>query len=35
MTAAAFVIDLPELGGADALRGEGVEVGTLLAFQGD
>ena len=34
VTAAAFVIDLPELGGADALRGEGVEVGTLLAFEG-
>ncbi|WP_448663582.1 adenine phosphoribosyltransferase [Sphingomonas sp. CJ20] len=32
---AAFVIDLPELGGADALRGDGVPVvTTLVAFEG-
>jgi adenine phosphoribosyltransferase len=34
VTAAAFVIDLPDLGGADALRGDGVEVGALMAFAG-
>lgn len=34
MTQAAFVIDLPELGGADALRAEGVHVTTLVAFDG-
>jgi adenine phosphoribosyltransferase len=34
VAAAAFVIDLPELGGADALRGDGVEVGALIAFDG-
>jgi adenine phosphoribosyltransferase len=33
--AASFVIDLPDLGGADKLRGEGVEVATLVAFEGD
>ena len=32
--AAAFVIDLPELGGADRLRAAGVTVSTLLAFEG-
>lgn len=32
--AAAFVIDLPELGGADRLRGAGLEVSTLMAFAG-
>jgi adenine phosphoribosyltransferase len=31
---ASFVIDLPELGGADALRGEGVTVSSLVAFEG-
>ena len=31
---AAFVIDLPELGGADALRAEGIEVTALVAFEG-
>lgn len=31
---AAFVIDLPELGGADALRKEGVDVAALMAFEG-
>jgi adenine phosphoribosyltransferase len=32
--AAAFVIDLPELGGADRLRAAGVAVSTLIAFEG-
>ncbi len=32
--AAAFVIDLPDLGGADALRADGIAVGTLMAFAG-
>jgi adenine phosphoribosyltransferase len=31
---AGFVIDLPELGGADALRGDGVSVSSLVAFEG-
>jgi len=34
VTQAAFVIDLPELGGADALRGEGITVTSLVAFEG-
>ena len=34
VVAAAFVIDLPDLGGADRLRGHGVEVHTLVAFAG-
>ncbi len=32
---AAFVIDLPDLGGADKLRAEGVPVTTLVSFEGD
>lgn len=32
---ASFVIDLPDLGGADLLRTEGVQVHTLLSFEGD
>ena len=32
--AACFVIDLPELGGADKLRGMNVPVRTLIAFEG-
>ena len=32
--AAAFVVDLPELGGADRLRAAGVKVSTLVAFEG-
>jgi adenine phosphoribosyltransferase len=32
---AGFVIDLPDLGGADRLRGEGVTVAALVAFEGD
>jgi adenine phosphoribosyltransferase len=31
---AAFVVDLPELGGADALRGVGIDVTALVAFDG-
>ncbi|UZK69193.1 adenine phosphoribosyltransferase [Sphingomonas sp. S1-29] len=34
VTQAAFVIDLPELGGAGALRGDDIEVHTLVAFEG-
>lgn len=30
----AFVIDLPELGGADRLRAAGVPVSTLVSFEG-
>jgi adenine phosphoribosyltransferase len=33
--AAAFVIDLPDLGGADRLRAAGVEVSCLVSFPGD
>ena len=32
--AAAFVIDLPELGGAEKLRTKGVKVHTLVGFEG-
>src|SRR5919202_6618412 len=32
--AACFVIDLPDLGGADKLRAEGVDVRTLVSFEG-
>lgn len=31
---AAFVVDLPELGGAEALRGDGIAVNALVAFDG-
>ena len=34
VTQAAFVIDLPELGGADALRADGLAVTSLVAFDG-
>jgi adenine phosphoribosyltransferase len=34
IVAAAFVIDLPELGGADRLKAAGVPVSTLVAFEG-
>jgi adenine phosphoribosyltransferase len=34
VTQAAFVVDLPELGGADALRAEGIAVTSLVAFEG-
>ena len=32
---ASFVIDLPDLGGADRLRAEDIEVHSLVAFEGD
>ena len=32
---ALFVIDLPDLGGAEKLRAAGVEVRTLMQFEGD
>jgi adenine phosphoribosyltransferase len=31
---AAFVIDLPDIGGADKLKAEGVRVNSLIAFEG-
>jgi adenine phosphoribosyltransferase len=34
IVAAAFVIDLPDLGGADRVRAAGVPVSTLVAFEG-
>jgi adenine phosphoribosyltransferase len=34
LIAAAFVIDLPELGGANRLRDKGVKTHTLVAFEG-
>ena len=34
IVAAAFVVDLPELGGAERLRAAGVPVSTLVAFEG-
>ena len=34
VVAAGFVIDLPELGGADRVRAMGVPVSSLLAFEG-
>ncbi len=34
VTAACFIIDLPDLGGADRLRALGVEVRTLIGFEG-
>jgi adenine phosphoribosyltransferase len=34
IVAACFIIDLPELGGADKLRALGVPVRTLIAFEG-
>jgi adenine phosphoribosyltransferase len=34
IVAAAFVVDLPELGGADRLREAGVAVSTLVSFEG-
>jgi len=32
---ARFVIELPDLGGADQLRANGIEVEALMAFEGD
>jgi adenine phosphoribosyltransferase len=34
VTQARFVIDLPELGGAEALRAEGITVESLMGFEG-
>jgi len=34
VVAACFVVDLPDLGGADRLRNLGVQVSTLVAFEG-
>jgi len=34
LAGASFVIDLPDLGGADRLRNEGIEVRALLSFPG-
>ena len=34
IAAAMFLVDLPELGGADRLRGHGVDVTALLSFEG-
>jgi adenine phosphoribosyltransferase len=34
IVAAVFVVDLPELGGADKLRAAGVPVSTLVSFEG-
>ncbi len=34
VVAACFVIDLPDLGGADKIRGLGVPVRTLMGFEG-
>ena len=34
VVAAAFVIDLPDLGGAARLRNKGVKTHTLVAFEG-
>ena len=34
LVGAAFVVDLPELGGANRLRAAGVRVSTLVAFEG-
>ena len=34
LVAACFVIDLPDLGGADKLRAHGVDVRTLISFEG-
>ncbi len=35
VVAAAFVIDLPDLGGAAKLKAKGVKVHTLVTFEGD
>lgn len=34
IVAATFLVDLPELGGADRLRAHGIEVHALMAFEG-
>lgn len=35
MVAAAFVVDLPDLGGSQKLKDKGVKVHTLLEYEGD
>jgi adenine phosphoribosyltransferase len=35
IVAACFVIDLPDLGGRAKLEALGVEVNTLIAYEGD
>ena len=35
VTQAAFVIDLPDLGGAQRLRREGIEVAAIMRFEGE
>lgn len=35
LVGALFLIDLPDLGGADALRADGIAVHSLVAFEGD
>ncbi|MEO1322245.1 MAG: adenine phosphoribosyltransferase [Pseudomonadota bacterium] len=34
IVAALFLVDLPDLGGAERLRGQGVDVNSLMAFEG-
>jgi len=34
VTQAQFLVDLPDLGGADALRADGIAVSSLVAFEG-
>ena len=34
VTQAQFLIDLPDLGGADALRGDGIDAAALVSFPG-
>jgi adenine phosphoribosyltransferase len=34
LVSAAFIVDLPELGGADRLRAAGVAVSALVSFSG-
>jgi adenine phosphoribosyltransferase len=35
VTGAAFIVDLPDLGGAALLRDEGFPVHSLVEFEGD
>jgi adenine phosphoribosyltransferase len=35
VTAASFIVDLPDLGGAEKLRAEGIDVHALVEFEGD
>ena len=34
LVAAAFIIDLPDLGGSDRLKSRGVAVHTIVSFEG-